>query len=162
MGKIRKISSAQKGHVTKADIERMKKAEDIINGRSDNLSADNPPAQLSDGQAVETWKRLIPELLDIAVIGNIDEDALVAYCNAWSKYLQGEESLKGQPLVLTKETKYGPVKYRNPNFDVVAQASAEVRKWATRAGIDINTRLKAGMAKVQKKESDIAEQFGAI
>ena len=54
------------------------------------------------------------------------------------------------------------VKVKNPLLDIQRYYSDEVKKYANLCGISLDTRLKVGQIKADKKENEIVDEFGDI
>lgn len=160
MGRPRKPLSEQRGNLKVVDIQRKEFEEEAVRGDSDQLST--PPTWLIDATAKKEWNRLIKELEKINIVGNLDLNNLACYCNAYASYRRVTKELKGQPALVDKITQYGKNKVRNPLIDVQKSYAEEMRKFASLCGLTIDSRLKAGSAKVDKQEEMIERRFSAI
>ncbi len=150
----------QKGHLKVVDMQRRKQEQDLVTVDSDQLQ--KPPAWLVDANAKKEWKRLVTELEKIEIIGNLDLNNLGAYCNAYAHYRKATKELKDAPLTVEKKTKYGTQMTPNPLIGIQAKYLDEMRQYAALCGLTIDSRLKAGAAKVDKQEDRIERRFGAI
>ena len=92
----------------------------------------------------------------------MDLNNLACYCNAYANYRRVTKELDGQPTLIDKVTQFGKNKVRNPLIDVQKSYAEEMRKFAGLCGLTIDSRLKAGSAKVDKQEDSIERKFGAI
>ena len=160
MGRPRKPLSEQRGNLKVVDIQRKIFEEEAVTVDGDQLST--PPEWLIDETAKEEWVRLITELKKINIIGNLDLNNLACYCNAYANYRRVTKELDGQPTLIDKVTQFGKNKVRNPLIDVQKSYAEEMRKFAGLCGLTIDSRLKAGSAKVDKQEDSIERKFGAI
>lgn len=120
------------------------------------------PAWLVDNEAKKEWKRLIKELDKIEIIGNLDKNNLIGYCNAFANYKKVTEELKEAPFCVEKMTRNGPVLVKNPLIDIQKLYAEEMRKFASLCGLTIDSRLKAAVTKTEKKEEEIQSRFGDI
>lgn len=118
------------------------------------------PAWLVDSEAKKEWRRLIKELDKIEIVGNLDKNNLIGYCNAYANYKKATEELREAPFCVQKETRNGPVMVRNPLIDIQKLYAEEMRKFASLCGLTIDSRLKAAVTKTTKKEADLEEKFG--
>ena len=64
-----------------------------------------------DKEARACWKRLIPELKLMGVLGRIDVDALINYCDTWSRWKRAILFLQKSGDVYSVKDDDGKVKY---------------------------------------------------
>lgn len=160
MGRGRKAVATQKGNINKADKERMMDEEECVTVGKEQLS--RAPSWLIDDEAKKEWKRLIKEMDKIEIIGNLDRNNLIGYCNAYANYKKATKELQKAPFCVEKNTRNGVVTVRNPLIDIQKLYAEEMRKFASLCGLTIDSRLKAATTKTQKKEEEIEGQFGEI
>ena len=160
MARPRKPVEMQTRHNKVIDYQKRKQEEAAVAGNSDQL--ERPPKWLVDAVAKKEWKRLVKELRDIQIIGNLDLNNLGAYCNAYSNYRKATEEMKDASLTVEKHTRYGTQMVANPLIGIQAKYLDEMRQYAGLCGLTIDSRLKAGSAKVEKQDDNIRETFGAI
>lgn len=158
MGRSRKPTEMQKGNITVINSRKRKTEEESITVGKNQLK--RAPEWLLDEIAVKEWKRLIKELNQIDIIGNLDRNNLGGYCNAFSRYIKATEELNTEPLCVEKETRYGTVIVKNPLIDIQKLYAEEMRKFAALCGLTIDSRLKAAVTKTTKKEETLKEKFG--
>ena len=160
MGRPRKPSQTQKGNITQLEKYKRKAEEESISVGKNQLA--RAPKWLIGDIAKEEWKRLIKELKDIEIIGNLDLNNLAGYCNAYENYRKATEELRDAPFCVTKITRNGETIVKNPLIDVQKTYAEEMRKFAALCGLTIDSRLKAAAAKTSKKEKIMEEKFGEI
>ena len=157
----RKTLAVSKKHFTKAEIVNREAEERAAKTDKDQLLT--PPDWLVNVRAVKEWNRITTELLKLDLIGNLDVDALGAYCNALAKYIETTEALKGAPLLVEKEMSSGVIQHvPNPLFEIQRQHAAEMRRFGTLCGVTLDSRLKAASIKTAKVEDEITQEFGVI
>lgn len=160
MARPRKPLDAQTRNITSIDrAKRQKEEKSIVTGAN---QLKNPPDWLVDRIAKNEYRRLVKELAKIEMIGNLDRDNLASFCNAYSNYRRATEELKGQPLSLEKETRYGTTMYANPLVGIQSKYAAEMRSFAALCGLTIDSRLKAAAVKTTKEEDAVSKKFGNI
>lgn len=142
----RKISKAEKMRREYAEKEICTKKDEIL----------NPPKELISKEAEKEWCRVVPQLMEIDIIGNLDRAALIGYCNSYSNYMKATRQLARQAFINKDSGK------KNPLIEVQKNYGDELRKFAAICGISMDSRLKAGMKKQEKKEESIKDRFGAI
>lgn len=160
MARPRKPVEMQTRHNKVIDYQKRKQEEAAATVAADQL--EKPPRWLVDTVAKKEWKRLVKELQSIQIIGNLDLNNLGAYCNAYSNYRKATEEMKDTPLTVEKHTKYGVQLVPNPLIGIQAKYLDEMRQYASLCGLTIDSRLKAGTAKVEKQDDKIRKTFGAI
>lgn len=152
----------QKGHITtekQVELEQAKQM--IMSGQSDLVK---PPTWLNHKYAKDEWKRIVPTLIDMDMICNLDFQALCGYCNAFANYRLATEELAKSTLVITNVDNATGFTYskENPLVGVQIKAGTEMRRFADLCGITINSRLKAAVTKQEKQKDTIKDDFGDI
>jgi P27 family predicted phage terminase small subunit len=158
MARPRKPLEMQRGHLKIIDYQQKEMEEAAVMVDADQLQ--KPPTWLIDATAKREWKRLVRELEKINIVGNLDLNNLGAYCNAYANYRKATQQLKGEPLTVEKLTQFGIQMVPNPLIAIQTKYSDEMRRYASLCGLTIDSRLKAGSAKVEKQEDAIAKRFG--
>lgn len=149
MGRARKPLAAQKGDLTVAKKVEMQQVEAAVTTGSEQLN--RPPSWLIDKVAKAEWKRVVKELANIGIIGNLDLNNIAGYCNAYSLYRQAISAVAQPDFVFDKDS-----------VDVMKKYADEMRRFAALCGLTVDSRLKAGAYLTGKKEEDITEKFGDI
>lgn len=153
----RKPLALHTGHHTKTDIEQLSQENEMA--KSTRMCFDSIPDELADDTAKTEWQRISKILSEMDIIGDLDLCNLVGYCNACSLYRKATEKLINAPLVL--ETEKGTIK--NPLVDIQDKYAKQMRDFAIKAGLSVDTRLKYAALKVKKNdEADITDEFGNI
>lgn len=160
MARQRKVVSMQTAHLTKAEKQRKQQEEsEIVTGNGD---LEKPPTWLINADAKKEWKRITAELKEIEAVGNLDYANLAGYCNAYANYIEVTKQLKKEPYCIERETRTGTIVVKNPLIDIQTNYAAEMRRFAGLCGMTIDSRLKAAVKKVDKKEEKLESKFGAI
>ena len=150
----------QAAHLTKKEKQKKKAEErEVITGNED---LEKPPTWLLDANAKKEWERIVAELKKIELVGNLDYVNLACYCNAYANYVKVTRKLKKEPYCIERETRTGTIVVKNPLVDIQTNYAAEMRKFAGLCGMTIDSRLKAAVQKVDRKEEKLEEKFGAI
>ena len=136
MGRNRKILEMNNSDLTKRVQEEKRTQSSMI--VQDPADLDRLPQDLLDTKAKKEWKRVVPDLKKMDIVGRLDISNLVAYCNAYSKYCEATKALRGQPLTIEGPT--GPKE--NPLINVQLKYQEAFRKAADQCGLTINSRLK--------------------
>ena len=151
MARPRKTLENQNGNLTVAQQEQKAAAEKAISNIPRDLLG-RPPRELRDKVAKNTWKRILPDLLKMPVICNLDRDNIIGYCNAWSLYLECGASISDENE--PEENRMWLISQKD--------AATEQRRYGALIGLDVNARLKIGTAQVQKEDAEINDIFGDI
>lgn len=160
MSRQRKVVDMQSTHLTQKDRQKKKQEErEIVTGNED---LEKPPAWLLNADAKKEWKRVTEELKKIEIVGNLDYVNLACYCNAYANYVKVSRKLKKEPYCIERETRTGTIIVKNPMIGIQANYAAEMRKFAALCGLTLDSRLKAAVKKVDKKEEKLEKKFGAI
>lgn len=149
-GRPRKLLKNSTGDLTVARRMQKEAEEAAISGWNRDLLSE-PPSDLRDRYARETWQRILPDLLAESTTCNLDRDNLVCYCNAWSQYLEAGRKLKRNK----KDDMYQGMWLRRQRA-----AAAEQRRYGKLVGMDASSRLKNATAKVQEEEDQLKAAFG--
>ena len=156
MSRNRKVLDMSTGDLTrKVRSEKAAQSSMIVQDPSD---LDRLPQDLNDTKAKKEWKRVVPELKKMDIVGRLDITNLVAYCNAYSKYVEATKALRGQPLTVPSPSG----EKENPLINVQIKYAEMFRKFADQCGLTINSRLKWAATKTKQQEEQIESEFGAI
>lgn len=153
----RKPMALHTSHHTKEELMIMQEENTAATG-SRNCFSGRPPKELIDTNARAEWKRITAILSDMEIIGDLDLSALIGYCNAFSLYRRATTELSTAPLVL--ETEKGSVK--NPLISVQDTYAKQMRDFAMKCGLSVDTRLKYAALHLNKKDEETEEEFGGI
>lgn len=157
-GSARKPLAQQKGTMNVVVMQQKQREEELVKTASDEIL--NPPDWLTNKVAREEWKRVIPQLLEINVVGNLDLANIAGYCNAYAGYREATKELNKASLVYIDNAD-GKMK-SNPYVNVQAQYAQEMRKFGDLCGMSISSRLKSATTKIKKEAERVEEKFGAI
>lgn len=156
MSRNRKVLDMSTGDLTKkVRAEKAAQSSMIV---QDPADLDRLPQDLIDTKAKKEWKRVVPELKKMDIVGRLDITNLVAYCNAYSKYCEVTKALRGQPLTVPSPSGGK----ENPLINVQIKYADMFRKFADQCGLTINSRLKWAATKTKQQEEQIESEFGAI
>lgn len=160
MARARKVVEMTTKHLSRAEREKRKYAEKQISAdKSDIMKV--PNKELRDAVAKKEYKRVLPELLKTDVIGNLDRAQMIAYANAYSRYIEATEKLKDPNEHLVVEQGNGGTK-PNPLIVISENAYKEMKAAGECLGMTVNARLSAANLKVKKEEEGLLEAFGDI
>lgn len=156
MGKTRKIIPGANSHLRVVDRQQ-KQEEAALIKQADTDEIAKPPAWL-DAAAKKEWRRVLPQLLKLEIVGNLDLSDVAGYCNAFSKFQKTVRELNKQDLVV--DTDKGP--RENPLISAQVKYGTEMRRFADLCGMTVNSRLKAATVKLKKQDETIEDRFGVI
>lgn len=158
----KKAVSVQKAHLTIAEKEERLQAEESVRTSTDQII--KPPPWLNSKIAKGEWKRVLPQLLEINVVGNLDLEAIAGYCNAFANYRQAIDELSKQGLLIVSQDEEKGFTFvkENPLNNLAIKWGTEMRRFADLCGLTINSRIKCGQAKVDKQKQNIEDTFGDI
>ena len=156
MGKTRKIIQGAKPRLRVVERQQKEEEENLLKeAGTDEIM--KPPAWL-DAAAKKEWRRVLPQLLKLEIVGNLDLSDVAGYCNAFSKFQKAVKELNGQPLTI--DTDKGP--RENPLISAQVKYGTEMRRFADLCGMTVNSRLKAATVKLKKQDETIEDRFGVI
>ena len=103
--KNRKPLDQQIGNLTKEEKDRkILEEQSIITGAED---IEKPPTWLINAIAKKEYKRVIKDLKNIEIVGNLDLSNLAGYCNAYAMYRKATAILAKEDLIVTKTSAQG-------------------------------------------------------
>lgn len=146
------------GHLSVVDFER-RKDEERLATLPDNEITDEPPEWMDDSIAEAEWRRVVPQLKKIDIVGNLDFSNIVGYCYAYATYRRATSKIGSHLIIKNPET---DKMTDNPFISIQTTAAQEMRRFADMCGMTINSRLKAASTKTKTTEDKIEKQFGAI
>ena len=149
MSRARKPLEAQRGDLTEKRKVEIAQTEAAVKAGKDQLEA--PPEWLVDEIAVDEWWRVVNELTNVGIIGNLDVQNIAGYCNAFALYRKTIETMTREGAFFDKGM-----------ISAVKGYSDEMRKFAALCGLTIDSRLKVGSQVVSKKQEEVNNKFGDI
>lgn len=149
----RKTLEVTSKHLTKSEKSKKELIEKELNFRKDYLK--NIPDWLINDIARNEWNRLVNEFEsnEKSMICNLDYNNLGAYCNSFASYIELSKKVN---------TNFGLGTNTNPYIPLLLKYSDEMRKYANMLGLSLESRLKKATEQVEKKETDIKDEFGDI
>lgn len=160
MARPKKPIDMQKAHNSIVEKQKKKQEEKYVITGNDQLKT--PPKWLTDDVAKKEWRRIVKQLKQIEIVGNLDYANLAGYCNAYANYIRATEILREQDYYIERETRTGTIVVKNPMVDIQTTYAAEMRKFASLCGMTIDSRLKAAVTKRSEDDIEMAKRFGAI
>lgn len=161
MGRYRKPYYTQKSHLTQEEKANLEQAEQMVTVGREDLA--KPPSWLVDSAAKKEFRRIVNELNQIDIVGNLDLGNIGGYCNAYSYYRKATDELKKASLTVTTYDKDGnEIIKEHPLVNIQKKYAEEMRKFASLVGLTIDSRLKAAVVKKGQYDDEINNEFGDI
>lgn len=154
MSRNRKVLSEQKGNLTVEQKENIRASEEHCKGLAGNKLKVSPPKWLKGEIAKKEYRKLAKLLTKNEFLGELDENNLAVYCNAFEKYQN-----------LNVEYEALDMDYFDERDKLLKQITIQteiMRKYAGTLGLTVDSRLKLGSIKSRTIDDDIAEEFGDI
>lgn len=156
MARLRKMPETLEGHYTKRELLDKEHEANAAKSPRDLFHA--MPDDLIDETARKEWKRITGILEEVELVGDLDICNLIGYCNAYSLYVKATKEAAAKPMVI--DTNKGLM--QNPLINIQDKYATQMRNFATKAGLSIDTRLKYATLKVKKSDDEIEDAFGNI
>lgn len=96
------------------------------------------PPEFLDAIAREEWQRVRKELHDLGLLTAVDRSALAAYCVSYSRWVQAEEAIKSQALMVKNGEAIGP----NPFIAIANRAMEQMMRAAAEFGMTPSARTR--------------------
>lgn len=156
----RNVISISKKHRSKADYERRKYEESLIQSDGEDLD-DVPATEFINETARKEYDRVLRRLREeVGIIGNLNKSDLLTYANGYGKYMDCVKQYRKRDFQLVIETKSGPK--ANPVLRMMDEAQRCMGEAARRLGMTVDGQLKTAKAKADKEEAEMEKVFGAI
>ena len=154
MGRKMKVIDSNKKHLTKAEKEARREAEELA---SDGLPMlqNSPPPHLSDVAKTE-YKRVIKGLRNLP-IRNLDRAILESYCTWYAVYKEVSKKIDELGLVIYDDDK-GWI--ANPLIITLEKATTNIRMTASQLGLTVDSRMKMFVPKQDEKKETLFDKFG--
>lgn len=115
--------------------------------RSPPVKAPEPPSWL-EGEGIAEWNRVVPLLLDMGMLGEVDRVSLAAYCQAaaelveCTKVLDAEGRFFTEPVQNSKGDVIGERKKAHPALAAQRDALARVKAYLAEFGLTPAARVR--------------------
>lgn len=104
-----------------------------------------------DREGKAEWRRVVPELNKLGILGKVDRAVLATYCDTWSKFTEARRLLK-DGLVVTYRSDRGPTK--NPAWQIYRDAATLLYSLAKDLGLAPAARLRMQLPGGKGPEDD--------
>ena len=158
MPRPRKVLDNSTNNITIAKRQQKEQQEAIL-AELDGLLSTDPPEELKDKKAVETWNRIIPLLKKLPTLCEIDRDNLIGYCNVWSEYCEILEDQKKARKIEDIEIRTKVMTSLTNRMDKVQIAH---KRYGTLCGMSLDARLKMATIKTKQEAETLDQKFGVI
>jgi P27 family predicted phage terminase small subunit len=115
------------------------------------------PANLS-GLAVEEWKSIVPQLMELGVLSEIDGKALAAYCECFAQWRRAMEEVEERGILIEEpivsratEDVVGYKVKRNPAISIANDNLKLMKSFLVEFGL---TPASRGRLKIEKPEGE--------
>ena len=99
------------------------------------------------------WKRIVPELMKLGLLTQIDRAALAAYCEAWADFKRAAEQTKNRPLTVVAGN---GTEVQHPALVIKRAAMEKIRQFAAEFGFTPSARGRVGMPGAGEEDPDEA------
>ncbi len=118
------------------------------------VTAVSCPAFL-DSAAKAEWRRLIPHLVKLKLMSDLDRGLLAAYCAAWSRWRKAELAIQKFGEVLATPSGY---MQKNPHVTIANESIRTLEKLAGHFGLSPSTRTRVS-ATPEEQEDDPFDEW---
>lgn len=110
-----------------------------------------------EGEARKEYKRVTQELVKLKILAEVDRAALVAYCQAWSDYVQATKQVKKEGEVLYSDKGNA---YLNPWKNIQTSALDRMLRYSTEFGMTPSSRSRIKIEKPNEEDEMAKYLFG--
>jgi len=109
------------------------------------------PPEWMTGDALEKWKQLVPELLEVGLLTNVDVDALSRYCVTWQEWRKHLTMVQKGLDILVMRDESGNVKYTQvaPSATLVVKYASILARLEQQFGMTPSARAGLTMGEAQ-------------
>jgi P27 family predicted phage terminase small subunit len=119
----------------------------------------SPPEWLS-GDALDEWKRVLPELMRLDLTKELDGSSLATYCETFAVFKAASLDVQQRGVTVEKVSKDGVSTVANPSVRVMLTASSLLRAWASEFGFSPAAEQKVSKAASGESGEDSDNPFG--
>jgi P27 family predicted phage terminase small subunit len=109
------------------------------------------PPHLND-LAKKEWRRIAPELLKHGLLTKLDRAALAAYCQSWALWVEAEEKLKTEGLMVKMPSGY---EQQSIWLSISKTALTQMRAFASEFGLSPATRTRVSAVEPPRQPSKL-------
>jgi P27 family predicted phage terminase small subunit len=110
-----------------------------INKKEPKLNASKPrcPSHLDRAARIE-WRRIVNLLDESGLVTQLDRAALACYCQSWSRWVEAEENLRNDGLIIKSPRGYS---MQSPHLAIANKAMEQMRAFMTEFGMTPCSRV---------------------
>ena len=101
------------------------------------ISAPTMPTWLGKFARAE-WRRVVPLLVESGIITKLDRGVLTAYCQAWGDFVECNEIMQREGMLLTSKKSGGS--YAHPAYFLMTNAQGRLIKCGAELGLSPTSR----------------------
>ena len=91
-----------------------------------------------DAEAKAEWRRVVPELTAVGLLGKVDRAALAGYCQSWARWKQAEDALNKHGLT----QRVGKTTASRPEVSIAVKYMNQVRAFCSEFGLTPSSRAR--------------------
>lgn len=108
----------------------------------------------SHKRAKKEYKRLLDNIKDMDMLGDLDANNHACYCDAFDKYLIAGEAVSERGTIIEGR--------QNHSVQLQIKFAKEMREFGKQCGLSIDSRLKFAAVKLKETEDEITDKFDDI
>jgi P27 family predicted phage terminase small subunit len=125
---------------------------------SRNAKALPQPPEWLDGVALEKWNELIPKLVRMRTVGDVDGDVVAAYCEAWAEFVEARSWIEENGRIACGE-KGG--EYQHPMVGIKNKAVERMGRLGAQFGWSASARTGLKIKAETNKDNGKSRFFNA-
>ncbi len=116
------------------------------NDVKDKSGIPEPPRWL-DSEALAEWKRVVPLLNAMGLLGKVDRAAISGYCVSYSRWVKAERILNRKGLTMKVRTKAGGwYEMQRPEVTIAQKYLDRVKSFCSEYGMTASSRARLSIA----------------
>lgn len=101
--------------------------------------------------AKQEWNRIVPELMRLGLLTQIDRASLAAYCEAWADFERAAEQMKNRPLTVIAGN---GTEIPHPALVIKRAAMEKIRQFAAEFGFSPSARGRIAITGSDEENED--------
>ncbi|HVS73154.1 MAG TPA: phage terminase small subunit P27 family [Phycisphaerae bacterium] len=98
----------------------------------------DPAPEFLNDEAKREWKRILTDLVDTGLVCSVDQAALAAYCQTYSRWMEAERQVHASGLLV----KVNGVPVPNPYLSIADRSMAQMRLFLREFGLSPSSRVR--------------------
>ena len=107
-------------------------------------------------EAKAEWKRILPALVELNLIGKVDRAALAAYCVSFATFREAEEAIQKHGYIFSTENGY---LQQRPEVGIRSKALEQMRQFLSEFGMTPSSRTRLVVPPPKEIELDPMSEF---